>query len=65
MSWRVVATSTTILLVLVFTGNLEIAFSVGGLEIVAKMVIYYFHERAWQTLSWGMTPFGLDQPQDT
>ena len=62
ISWRVVATSTTILLVLAFTGNLEVAFSVGSLEIVAKMLIYYVHERVWQTLSWGTLPLVLDRP---
>ena len=53
ISWRIVATGTTVLLVLMFTGDVGIAFTVGGVEAVAKIVIYYLHERTWQAFSWG------------
>lgn len=57
ISWRVVATSTTILLVFLFTGNLVISVSVGSLELLAKIVIYYVHERIWD-----MSNFGREVP---
>ena len=27
--------------------KLDIALSIGGIEIVTKMILYYLHERAW------------------
>lgn len=53
LSWRVLATLTTVVLVLAFTGELTLAVAVGGTEVVAKMVIYYLHERLWATVEWG------------
>jgi uncharacterized membrane protein len=34
-------------------GNLNIAFSIGGIELVTKMILYFFHERIWNLLKWG------------
>ena len=53
ISWRIVATVDTILVVLLVTClsgecNLEIAFSIASIEFVLKFVIYYIHERLWQ-----------------
>ena len=53
ITWRICATITTIILVLVFTGNLLIALSVGSVEVIAKLIIYYLHERAWGSIAWG------------
>ena len=53
ISWRILATLTTALLVYMFTGELGIAISVGLLEMIAKMALYYFHERAWDKSSFG------------
>ena len=53
VSWRVLATLTTISLVLIFTGELDLALAVGGLETIAKLLLYYGHERIWAHMSWG------------
>ncbi|MBW2733013.1 MAG: adenylyl-sulfate kinase [Deltaproteobacteria bacterium] len=53
VSWRIVATLATALLVWLFTGELAIAMAVGGLEVVLKMVLYYGHERVWERLNVG------------
>jgi uncharacterized membrane protein len=53
MSWRIVATSTTILLVFLFTRDFVISASVGSIEVLAKTVIYYVHERIWNILDFG------------
>ena len=53
LTWRFSATLTTVAIVWVFTGRLDIAASVGGVEIVLKMLLYYCHERAWNMVSWG------------
>ncbi|RLD09963.1 MAG: hypothetical protein DRI44_07280 [Chlamydiae bacterium] len=52
-SWRFVATSTTFAIVYLVTGKLSFATSIAGVEVITKMVIYYFHERAWQLLPRG------------
>lgn len=53
VSWRVVATTDTILIVLLITclsGNCSIdsAIKIGSIEFLLKFFIYYLHERAWQ-----------------
>ncbi len=53
ISWRITATLTTALLVYLFTGELGIAISVGLLEILAKMALYYIHERVWDKSHFG------------
>lgn len=46
-SWRIIATVTTSVLVFIFTGHLELAFSVGIFDFILKILFYYMHERAW------------------
>jgi len=29
------------------TGNLKIGITIGGFEVVTKMILYFFHERVW------------------
>jgi adenylylsulfate kinase len=53
ISWRIVATSTTTLLVFIFTGNLIISIGVGGSEFFLKILIYYVHERVWNLFHFG------------
>lgn len=52
-TWRVTASLDTMLLALLFTGNIGTAISIGGLEVITKLVLYYFHERAWARVRWG------------
>ena len=54
LSWRATATATTMLIVLAFTGQLDLAIAVGGFEVVSKLVIFYAHERVWQRVRWGL-----------
>jgi uncharacterized membrane protein len=53
ITFRIMASFVTIILVLTFTGNLVASFSVGSLEFVLKAIIYYFHERLWNTSQYG------------
>ena len=53
ISWRVIATCTTMILVFVFTGKLALAASIGFFEVIIKLTIYYAHERAWANVTWG------------
>ena len=52
ISWRVVATTDTILVVLLITCllgecSIENALKIGASEFLLKLAIFYFHERIW------------------
>ena len=54
ISWRIIATLDTILIVLLITClkgdcSLEDAVKIGFLEFFIKFLAYYVHERLWQT----------------
>jgi uncharacterized membrane protein len=53
ISWRVVATMTTMTIVFSFTKELSLSFGIGAIEVFSKMLLYYFHERVWNKVSWG------------
>lgn len=53
LSWRTVGTLDTILISWIVTGELTLAFSIGSIELVTKMVLYFFHERVWNKIKWG------------
>ena len=53
ISWRTVGTIDTIIVSYFITGNLVMAASIGTIEVITKMALYYFHERAWNKLSFG------------
>lgn len=53
ISWRIVGTLDTILISWAVTGTLSLAFSIGMVELVTKMVLYFFHERIWNNINWG------------
>ena len=55
ISWRVLGTIDTIVISYLITGSLAMAASIGSIEVVTKMILYYFHERGWDKLSFGRT----------
>ena len=59
LTWRVTATVTTIIIVYYITGKVSWALTIGGIEFFAKIIIYYFHERAWEKVK-----FGRSKPPD-
>ncbi len=58
-SWRITATATTTVISYLITGSIASAMKIGAFEAVAKMGLYYFHERGWSKIK-----FGLQQPMD-
>ena len=54
LTWRVIATADTILIARLLTGSWTIGFGIAGIEVVTKMVLYYFHERGWAGSDWGL-----------
>jgi len=52
-TWRVLATATTVTIAYLITGDVSSALTIGGIEFVGKLLLYYFHERAWQMVPRG------------
>jgi len=62
ISWRVVATATTVIIIYFFFGRLDLAIAAGLIESVLKVGLYWAHERAWFKVRWGkkkIEPFNL------
>lgn len=53
ISWRIIGTLDTVLISWLITGTLSVAFAIGSVEMVTKMVLYFFHERLWNVIKWG------------
>ena len=62
LSWRLIASgSTFIISFIIFTQATETAYKeilgavslITGVDIVAKLVLYYLHERLWTNIQWG------------
>lgn len=53
ISWRVIGTLDTFLIAYIITGTFNQAVSIGGIELVTKMILYFFHERSWNKIQWG------------
>ena len=53
VSWRAIGTLDTVLISYFVTGNFAMAASIGSIELVTKMILFYFHERAWNKINFG------------
>ena len=53
LSYRIWGTISSWAVVYVITGQGSLAAIVAFWETVVKVFIYYFHERAWNSISWG------------
>lgn len=53
VTWRVVASLTTMLIVFIATGDLYLVASVGAADVTLKIFFYYLHERLWGRVKWG------------
>jgi adenylylsulfate kinase len=53
VSYRVLGSLSTALIVFVFSGNLTVSAGVGLLDMFVKMALYYFHERLWNHIPYG------------
>lgn len=54
ITWRVVGTIDTIVLSWIITGNPLVGLTIGGVEVITKMVLYFLHERAWYKFGFGI-----------
>ena len=53
ISWRVVGTLDTIGISWFLTGEVQTALAIGSVELVTKMILYFWHERIWNNINFG------------
>ena len=53
ISWRFVATMVTTIVVYIYSGELAAAAIVGSIDALAKIFLFWGHERLWQRIHWG------------
>jgi adenylylsulfate kinase len=53
ISWRILGSLSTSALVYLFTRKSDIALTVGGIEFLAKIGVYFAHERVWDRIPLG------------
>ena len=53
MSWRLMGTCDTIVISWLLSGKLNVALSIGVVELFTKMFLYYSHERVWDKIALG------------
>lgn len=53
VTYRILGTLVTSLLVFLFSHKLAFAFAAGGVDTLIKLFLYYFHERTWDQIPWG------------
>jgi len=51
ITWRIVGTIDTILIGWLVSGDVRVGATIGGFEVISKLLLYYLHERAW--FKWG------------
>lgn len=54
VTWRVLATLGTWLVVYLFTGQFWESLGASITAAIFSMIPYYIHERAWNRISWGL-----------
>lgn len=54
VTWRIIASLTTMAVVFIVTGNLALVASVGVVDVSLKVLFYYLHERVWGSVRWGL-----------
>lgn len=54
ITWRLVGTIDTMTLAWIISGNPMAALQIGFAEVITKMILYYFHERVWYKVDYGL-----------
>jgi len=54
ITWRLIGTIDTVLLAWLISGNPLTGLKIGFAEVITKMILYYFHERTWYKINYGL-----------
>lgn len=55
VSWRIFGTVATMLIAYIFTRQLDVTIYIGLFEFISKIALFYFHERIWSAISFGLS----------
>ncbi len=55
LTYRFWQSLNTFIISLIVTGKIDMAAAIVSIEVVVKIVIYFFHERIWDRVRWGLT----------
>jgi uncharacterized membrane protein len=55
ISWRITGSLSTFLISYLILGSFVIASSIAVIQVTINTILYFFHERAWDKVSWGRT----------
>ena len=55
ITYRIISIILVMLMVFIFTGHIGLAASIGAMDALLKISLYYLHERAWV---WGLEKWG-------
>jgi len=53
-TWRLIATFITFTMAWTITGEVKVGLTLGGLDIIIKLIAYYIHERLWYKTNFGI-----------
>lgn len=53
VTWRVIGTVTLLTVVFLFTKQPVLAATISVIDLISGIILYYFHERAWNVSDWG------------
>ena len=53
-TWRIIGSLDTFLLSFLVTKKLFYGISIGAIETLSKMVLYFFHEKIWYQINYGL-----------
>lgn len=54
VTWRILGTLDTMFLAWMITGNPMTGLKIGLAEVITKMLLYYFHEKVWYNIDFGV-----------
>lgn len=53
VTWRLTGSGATFGISWLISGDIAIAGTIAVIQIVANTLLYYVHERIWNTVKWG------------
>lgn len=53
ISWRLTGTLATFIISYAILRDISVSGSIAIIQLTANSIIFYFHERLWNVISWG------------
>jgi len=59
VSWRFFGNLISFIIIFELTHDGKLALAASGIELVVKIILYYYHERVWNKIKWGRKDDGV------